>query len=126
MRLWHYKLISSLPRQWILGQHREVCALKGLGWGKPHSVVNYVFKHPYAMLHNYHCIVMNEMMCREYSVNYQWFDIRYRGKIFGYDYSDFTNPLANVNIMYPEHNQIYLQECIDNLLQKGVKCEILL
>jgi uncharacterized protein (TIGR02328 family) len=31
MRLWHYKLIPYLPRQQLLGQHRECCALRGKG-----------------------------------------------------------------------------------------------
>ena len=46
MRLWHQALIPHLPRQQLLGQHRECCALRGLGWGKPHATVNYVFDHP--------------------------------------------------------------------------------
>ena len=39
MRLWHEALISKLPRQQLLGQHRECCALRGAGWGRKHSVV---------------------------------------------------------------------------------------
>ncbi len=34
MRLWHEKLISKLPRAQLLGQHREIAALRGNGWGK--------------------------------------------------------------------------------------------
>lgn len=37
MRLWHEELISKLPRQQLLGQHRECCALRGNGWGKKHA-----------------------------------------------------------------------------------------
>lgn len=29
MRLWHEALIKKLPRQQLLGQHRECCALRG-------------------------------------------------------------------------------------------------
>ncbi|WP_288618589.1 pyrimidine dimer DNA glycosylase/endonuclease V, partial [uncultured Weissella sp.] len=43
MRLWHESLIPKLPRQQLLGQHRECCALRGGGWGKKHATVNYVF-----------------------------------------------------------------------------------
>ena len=32
MRLWHQSLIPHLPRQQLLGQHRECCALRGAGW----------------------------------------------------------------------------------------------
>lgn len=31
MRLWHEKLIPFLPRQQLLGQHREAAALRGKG-----------------------------------------------------------------------------------------------
>lgn len=33
MRLWHQDLITRLPRQQLLGQHRECAALRGAGWG---------------------------------------------------------------------------------------------
>lgn len=33
MRLWHEKLLNQLPRQQLLGQHRETAALRGKGWG---------------------------------------------------------------------------------------------
>ena len=39
MRLWHEELISKLPRQQLLGQHRECCVLRGNGWGKKHARV---------------------------------------------------------------------------------------
>lgn len=31
MRLWHEALITLLPRAQLLGQHREICALRGNG-----------------------------------------------------------------------------------------------
>ena len=42
MRLWHQALISKLPRQQLLVQHRECCALRGKGWQRKHATVNYV------------------------------------------------------------------------------------
>ena len=50
MRLWHQVLISKLPRQQLLGQHRECCALRGKGWQRKHATVNYVFDYsPYRL-----------------------------------------------------------------------------
>ena len=80
MRLWHKDLISKLPRKQLLGQHRECCALRGKGWGKRHSVVDYVFKHPYNMLFNYHQKIMVEMASRGYKVTDIWYNSSYRGK----------------------------------------------
>lgn len=42
MRLWHESLIPYLPRQRLLGQHRECCALRGKEWSKKHSTVDFV------------------------------------------------------------------------------------
>lgn len=61
MRLWHQDLLTSLPRQQLLGQHRECCALRGRGWGRPHQTVNYVFEHSPYKLFQYHQLVMQEM-----------------------------------------------------------------
>ena len=50
MRLWHQDMINKLPRQQLLGQHRECCALRGNGWGRQHATVNYVFRYsPYLL-----------------------------------------------------------------------------
>jgi uncharacterized protein (TIGR02328 family) len=122
MRLWHQSLISKLPRQQILGLHREVCALRGNGWGRKHSTVDYVFTHPHEYLVAYHYLVMKEMDIRGYKVDENWLRPRYRGKkcndhdgVLRYNVCNMSDPI------YPEHNDAYLQECIDNLKAKGVE-----
>ncbi|MHC4574949.1 MAG: TIGR02328 family protein [Planctomycetota bacterium] len=125
MRLWHYKLIPHLPRQQLLGQHRECCALRGLGWGKKHSTVDYIFKYNYENLVQYHCLIMHEMLKRGYKIkNPSWFFDNYRGKKIGYVE---RNQIPNTHIFwyyplgaYPEHNHKYLQECLNNLKNKGI------
>jgi uncharacterized protein (TIGR02328 family) len=74
--------------------------------GKKHSVVNYVFKHPYSMLYNYHKKVMHEMEVRGYHATPEWHDIHYRGKLVGFDTSNFTSELSSDD--YPERDN----ECI--------------
>lgn len=123
MRLWHYKLIKKLPRQQLLGQHRECCALRGKGWGKKHSIVNYVFNYPYIVLYWYHYKIMQEMTRRGYNVNKLWWSNTYRGKIVGEDFSSFTSEKHLIG-NYPEHNNNYLKECLDNLKGKGVIIEV--
>ena len=133
MRLWHQLLIPKLPRQQLLGQHRELCALRGCGWGRNHSVVNYVFKYDPARLVAYHYLVMNEMQARGYNPNKIWYDIDYRGTSLGEETGwcnsttmlGFLDAAENHNYMiYPEHNDEYLQECIDNLKAKGIEINI--
>lgn len=154
MRLWHESLLPHLPRQQLLGQHRECCALRGLGWGRPHSTVNYVFDHPYEYLYVYHLKVMKEMLNRGYEPHSAWYSMTYRGEeaphIIYYskeneesfrdlvlDWVDFPEgyykptpdfsivKLANSGILvYPEHNDQYLKECLDNLASKGIEISL--
>jgi len=109
MRLWHQALIPKLPRAQILGQHREICALRGNGWGKKHSTVDYVFTHPMEWLVAFHHRVIGEMGRRGYKVDTNWTYASYRGKSCALKYE--------INFV------AYLQECIDNLRAKGVEIE---
>lgn len=130
MRLWHESLLRYLPDNQLKGQHRECCALRGKGWGRPHSTVNYVFDHPIEWLIAYHYRAMNEMMKRGYRVDPIWYKTNYRGKIIGF-VSDESISSKTVGIrmlfsnynrapIYPEHDDQYLRECLDNLAKKGV------
>ena len=69
MRLWHQNLISKLPQQQLCGQWRECAALLGNGWGRKHSVVNYVFQHSESFLVAYSILIFNEMRSRGYNPN---------------------------------------------------------
>lgn len=120
MRLWHKDLIPLLPRQQLLGQHRECCALRGKGWGKPHSTVNYVFAYRYNRLYLYHMKVLYELEKRGYHPAPEWFNPTYRGVTLGFDDTNFTYVGGTANLDYPEHNQAYLVECLENLKGKGI------
>ena len=126
MRLWHQSLISKLPRQQLLGQHREICALRGKGWSKKHSVVDYVFTHIPERLVAYHFLVMDEMEQRGYKPDKIWRNPNWRGKILGEDKNWCQEELVDIwyhyrGNIYSEHNDFYLQECIDNLAGKGIE-----
>lgn len=118
MRLWHEKLIPILPRQQLLGQHRECCALRGRGWNRPHQTVNYVFSYSPYKLFQYHQLVMLEMQHRGYQPDVQWFNPNYRGKSELPYLNLETIPLTIP--IYPEHNPKYLTECLLNLKAKGI------
>lgn len=121
MRLWHQDLIRKLPRQQLLGQHRECAALRGKGWGKPHATVNYVFDHSPYLLYAYHVLVMEEMQKRDYQPDLLWLDKDYRGKL-AEPYQDLPVKALTAPI-YPEHDQAYLAECLENLKLKGIDVE---
>jgi uncharacterized protein (TIGR02328 family) len=125
MRLWHYKLIEHLPNQQLLGQHRECCALRGAGWGRPHSTVNYVFKNPYYKLYYFHLRVMNEMIKRGYEPNIRWFFPYHRGKKVGNDITGFSQiPKLDRYYPYNEHDDMYYVSCINNLKRKGITLNV--
>ncbi len=128
MRLWHQKLIPYLPRQQLLGQHRECCALRGKSWGKKHSVVNYVFTYAPDELVAYHYLIMEEMKRRGYSPDKTWYHPNWRGTALGevesWTYQDTVDIIYQAAydgaMIYDEHNDAYLHECIENLRGKGI------
>ena len=131
MRLWHQKLIPYLPRQQLLGLHRECCALRGAGWGRKHSVVDYVFTHEPAKLVAYHWMVMNEMLRRGYHPDMIWYNYDWRGNTLQKqedwcnhnDAIHYWKCVDNGNMIFPEHNDTYLQECLENLRSKGINID---
>ena len=129
MRLWHQELIRYLPRQQLLGQHRECCALRGAGWGRKHSVVNYVFEHPHEWLVAYHIKVMDEMKRRGYHPDEIWYNVNWRGNKLGeeFGWAD-AEKVKNIGYIstniYSEHDDDYFEECLNNLKGKGIILEM--
>jgi uncharacterized protein (TIGR02328 family) len=124
LRLWHEQLLSYLPRQQLLGQHRECCALRGNGWNKPHAIVNYVFDYAPYQLFQYHEMVLEEMSRRGYNHDALWDDPYYRGKNCPkhsdeslFQGNNFSKTLSSI---YQEHDEDYLRICIENLKDKGI------
>ena len=122
MRLWHDQMIPKLPKNQLLGQHRECCALRGNGWNKKHKTVDYVFLYSPYHLFCYHTLIMDEMSNRGYKVATEWRDKNYRGKIAEI-YVNLEETEINTPI-YKEHNEAYLQECIENLRLKGIEIDL--
>lgn len=118
MRLWHEALIKDLPRAQLLGQHRECAALRGNGWGKPHTTVNYIFTHSPYKLFQYHQLILAEMIARGYQPDILWSNPLYRGKTSPAHTT--LPPIAPTTPIYPEHDALYLQECLLNLADKGI------
>jgi len=134
MRLWSEQLFGVLCQQHLLGQHREVCALRGKGWGKNHETVDYVFDRDPAYLVEYHLRLMDEMQDRGISPNEKWRNPFYRGKQLGKD-QPFVNvgvyvSLSEVEVVYPEHDTIFTADDIRDLQERsadpdsGCHCEV--
>lgn len=98
--------------------------MRGLSWGRKHSTVDYVWRYSPYRLYLYHCRVIAEMTKRGYKHDELWDDALYRGKN-----APITRPPHELKckvlglvgeIIYPEHDDAYLRECLDNLKSKGV------
>lgn len=125
MRLWHEKILSCLPDAQLLGQHRECCALRGNAWGKKHAVVDYVFEHEPDYLYQYHLKVMQEMGRRGFRTGGEWFNPLYRGRNCPpYDERIYSRIIVRGSTVYPEHNDGYLSECLENLGRKGIVIDV--
>lgn len=129
MRLWHQDLISKLPRAQLLGQHRECAALRGNAWGKKHLTVDYVFQYSTYRLYAYHSLVISEMTRRGYNHDARWDYELYRGKNCE-PWPPHNHQASSCSVafvvgvkIYPEHNDTYLQECLENLRTKGIEIE---
>lgn len=122
MRLWHQTLLPLLPRAQLLGQHREIAALRGNGWGRRHATVDYVFRHSPYRLYLFHLLVMDVMMSRGYHPDERWLDPNYRGRSCA-PYEDIAHCEATTPL-YPEHDDAYLAECLSNLSAKGIHIDI--
>lgn len=122
MRLWHEDLIPYLDNKRLLSQHRECCALRGKGWGRKHSVVDYVFKYDLAHLYAYHLLVIHEMNKRNYSVDGNWYGRLYRGSKLPrstlLECGTYVQRFGGDHV-YVEHDDKYLKECLLRLKEKG-------
>ena len=64
---------------------------------------------------------MEEMASRGYNVSPEWLDKNYRGKIWS-PYENLAEEKLNSPI-YSEHDAAYYEECLANLLDKGIELE---
>lgn len=125
MRLWHQNLISKLPQQQLCGQWRECAALLGNGWGRKHSVVNYVFQHSESFLVAYSILIFNEMRSRGYNPNPKMMRNQLLKRYSEQEVNKFIVLGKDISkrglMIYKEHNNEYLQECLFNLKNKGIE-----
>ena len=114
MRLWSYEILDVLPRLQLISQWRECLAMKrGLEKGNlNHGLVNYIKKYPTALFYWYTYEVATEMERR--GINFQ--------RKFLEEIEEFcVRCPMNDEMVYPEHNERYLRECLYNLEEKAMR-----
>lgn len=112
MRLWHKDLLEVLPRQQLVSQYRECCAIaKSIKkQGTPnHILVNKIMGYPIQHFTTYTAMVQLEMVSRGYKCNLdkfnKYFDKPLERFYMGNFYSDW-------------HNDRYFIQCYYNLQEK--------
>ena len=111
MRLWHYDLLTFLPRSQLLAQWRELNSIYAKQ--DQHVLINYVYAYDKPHLYVYSHAVLAEMQARGYS-------IRSFDKMDAYfadaDLSDLPKRV------FPEHHTFeYVTICYYNLYEKFLR-----
>lgn len=120
MRLWHKDLIDVLPRQQLLAQWRECCAIAGkiAKTGSPnHMLVNKVIEYSQIHFIEYTNRILKEMSKRQYKVSessyLRFVENMKLGKKYFYD-----GIMIDRNVYPGWMNEKYLRQCYYNLQEK--------
>ena len=123
MRLWHYQLISVLPRQQLVSQWRECCCIaKLIAYNKTpnHLLVNKVVEYPAWEFMHYCYMVLTEMRRRGYSVtNASWITLD-ENLMLAEDEGYFAEDgKYDPDVIFQGwHTDRYLRQCFFNLQEK--------
>ena len=113
MRLWHKNLVAVLPRQQLLGQWRECCAIaKNISEkGTPnHILVNKIMDYPIDHFFRYGIHVAEQMTRRGYNCDKEKFKQYLKRRQY---------PFIRMENVFPDwHNLRYLVQCYHNLEEK--------
>lgn len=122
MRLWHKKLISVLPRQQLLSQWRELCAIASnlAKNGTPnHILVNKILDYDISHLANYASLVVKEFDKRNYTISEKSAKMFYSNlKQFQKNIKLKLTPISFSKIYKNWHNKKYFIQCFHNLEEK--------
>ena len=125
MRLWHKDLIPVLPRQQLLAQWRECCAIArniAINGTPNHLLVDKVLKYPVIHFTCYIDLVLNEMRKRNYKISEKAFVTCHDNIVKGQEHFSHTEnqyaPAFTSSIYAGWHDDRYLRQCFYNLQEK--------
>lgn len=112
MRLWHYKLISVLPKNQLCGQWRELNSIFKLQ--NRHMIINFIYEYKQMHLAYYSKLVVIEMQKRGYKYNLD--------NLYNYFKPSIKNLSTDINLkedlFKDKMNYRYLTQCYYNLQEK--------
>ena len=120
MRLWHKDLISVLPKNQLIGQWRECCAIaKAIAKNNTpnHILVNKIMEYPLEHFLRYTELIQIEMNNRGYNADLAKF-YRFFGPASEMIPCNLLNIVKYSNLFSSLHNDRYLKQCYYNLQEK--------
>jgi len=131
MRLWHKDLLPYLPRQQLLGQWRECCAIAReirINGFPNHILVNKIMNYPLCHFYSYSKYVAHEMSERGYIIHQKSWrnfvkDLYLSLNDNPKDHNTMQRYFEMMAVPYEEifrhwHNERYLRQCYFNLEEK--------
>lgn len=112
MRLWHKDLITALPRQQLLSQWRECCAIArniAVNGTPNHILVNKIMNYPMGHFYQYASEVSAEMRSRGYKCD----PVKFNQWIM-----EPSEPCDHYKMFADWHNDRYFRQCFFNLQEK--------
>lgn len=120
MRLWHYELLTVLPRQQLLSQWRECCCIAKNIYenGTPnHILVNKINNYPSIDFDLYTIFVYDEMKRRGYKCDMHKYT-KYRPHLSDLNPDEVMQANKGYQIFKYWHDERYLKQCFYNLQEK--------
>ena len=121
MRLWYYALIPVLDNKHLISQWRECIAIKRQ-WEKgtlKHRLVSYVTDYDKAYFYKYFVNIAYEMDNRKIKFNVNF--LKEMQDFTHTNIADLKYKYRDNKLIYPEHNDRYLRECLYNLEEKATR-----
>lgn len=122
LRIYHHELIPAMPDPLLRALHRDLCNLRGRGWGKKSPALRHLAQNTIQHLLQYHTTVLHEMIRRRWKPCSRWFEGTYRGrnlKAFDPAWVEWTG----TGPLYPEHTDHYRQQGVAFLRKKLIDPE---
>ena len=118
MRIWHYKLISVLPKKQLVSQWRELMAIKRAieENGTPnHSLVNIVLDYNIEDFKTYTTLIYAELLNRHFKAKLENYL-----EIVNWKCDNFNNDAVKEEnkVFKGWRNKRYLKQCLYNLQEK--------
>lgn len=130
--LLHQHVITFLPESELMKLFKLCCLLRSVFFAdrsKLHESLqnHYVFWYSYGRLVTYHLSVMVEMLSRGIKFTEEmnkWFKSRYNGTDKEVANARISRRKTITTAEYPEHDDLYLAECVLKLRGRGVDIEL--